>query len=170
MTRTSGKAAALAIVSMHSASGALAMSEAMGECLLARIETADADLTVGELSSACAEEINAADGSAEETSGDQRQSAVDIRIEADADARAHRFAISTHRPNYFLYTYNDDPNVVPYGAPEGSLDKEEIKFQVSFKTAGDRTFRWQHGLAVRLYERGVVAVIQRPCRQSLSGN
>ncbi len=132
MTRAWGKAAALLIVSLHSG-GALAMSGVMGECLLARIETADAGVTVGELTSACAREIDAADGPVEVTSDQQRQSAVDIRIEADAEARAHRFSISTHRPNYFLYTYNDDPNEAPYGVPEGSFDKEEIKFQVSFQ-------------------------------------
>ena len=132
MTHKWGKAAALAIVSMHSG-GALAMSEAMGECLLAQIENAEAGVTVGELTRACTGEVSAVDGPAAATPGKQRQSAVDIRMEADSEARAHRFAISTHRPNYFLYTYNDNPNETPYGVPEGSFDKEEIKFQVSFQ-------------------------------------
>ena len=133
MTNTWGKAAALVIVTMHSGSMALAMSEAMGECLLTRWETANAETTVGELAAACEEEISAPATRPEKESGTQRESAVDIRRKADFDARDRRFVISTHRPNYFLYTHNNDPNVVPFGAPEGSLDKEEMKFQVSFK-------------------------------------
>jgi phospholipase A1 len=133
MIGTWWKAAALALLWAHSGNVALAMSEAMGECLLARLETVDAETAVGDLISACDEEIGAPGTQQESESGDQRQSAVDIRIKADREARSHRFAISTYRPNYFLYTYNDDPNVAPFGAPEGSLDNEEIKFQVSFK-------------------------------------
>ena len=127
------KAAVVAILLMQSGGAALAMSEAMGECLLARIETADGGVTVDELNTACIEEVGAADAPARVTSGTQRQSAVGIRREADLDARDRRFIISTHRPNYFLYTYDSDPNEVPFGAPEGTFDESEIKFQVSFK-------------------------------------
>ena len=133
MTGTWWKSASLAIVCAHFGDVALAMSDAMGECLLAHLEIADAGTTVGELTSACDEEIGTPGTQHKRESGDQRQSAVDIRREADFDARSQRFVISTHRPNYFLYTYNSDPNEAPFGAPEGSLDNEEIKFQVSFK-------------------------------------
>ena len=125
--------AALACVCVYPGSAALAISDAMSECLLARIETADPGVTVAELNSACIEETDATAAPAEVTSGTQRQSAVDVRREADFEARDSRVVISRHRPNYFLYTYNNDPNNAPYGVPEGSLDKEEIKFQVSFK-------------------------------------
>jgi phospholipase A1 len=133
MIGTWWKAAALALLWAHSGNVALAMSEAMGECLLARIEAADGRVTVDELTSACKSEIGTAVAQAEEVPDTKRQSAVDIRRAADFDARDRRFVISTHRSNYFLYTYNNDPNVDPYGVPDGSLDKEEIKFQVSFK-------------------------------------
>ena len=128
-----GKAAALALACMHSGGVALAMSEAMGECLLGRIEAADADVTVGELNSACTEEIEGANDPVEAASGNERQSVVDMRIDADFDARSRRFVISMHRPNYLLYTYNNSPNEVPFGEPDDFLDNEEIKFQVSFK-------------------------------------
>ena len=121
------KAAVLAVVLMHPGGTALAMSEAMGECLLARIATADGGVTVDELNSACIEQIGAADTTAQVASGTQRQSAVGIRREADEAARDQRFVISTHRPNYFLYTYDSEPNEVPFGAPEGTFDDEEIK-------------------------------------------
>lgn len=133
MTVARGKAAFLAFVCMHSGSVALAMPEAMGECLLAHIETADGGVTVDELTNACIAEIGAASDPAELTSGNQRQSAVEIRRAADFEVRSQRFTISTHRPNYFLYTYNNAPNNALYGVPEGSLDEEEIKFQVSFQ-------------------------------------
>ena len=125
--------AVLAVVFMHSGGVAMAMSEAMGECLLARIATADGTVTVDELTGACTEDLGAADALAEPTAEKRRQSAVAIRRDADSDARDSRFVISTHRPNYFLYSYNSDPNETPFDAPEGAFDEGEIKFQVSFK-------------------------------------
>ena len=108
---------------------ALPMSEDMGRCLLARFENADGGTTVDELTAACEEEISAADTRRRVSSGDQRQSALDIRLEAIRDARTRQFVISTHRANYFLNTHNNDPNEVPFGdlaPPDDFLDKEEF--------------------------------------------
>ncbi len=133
MNRTS-KAVALASVSMLTSSLSLAMSESMIHCLVARIETADPDVTVGELNSTCAQELADLGPVIDEVSDEQRQSAVDIRVAADFDNRTRQFSISPYKANYIIYTYNDDPNEDPYQVePTDFLDDDELKFQVSFK-------------------------------------
>ena len=131
MISTLGKAAALAIVTMHFSSGALATSDAMSQCLLERIETADAGVTVDELYDACTEETTTVHAPVEAASDTQKESVVDIRRSADFDARTRRFVISTYRANYILVTHNSDPNQPAFDA--NYWDEEEIKFQVSFK-------------------------------------
>ncbi len=127
-------AVVLAVVSLYSSSVCVAMSESMVQCLVARIESADPDVTVGELNSACVQELVDIDPEEDEVSDKQRQSAVDIRVAADFDIRTRQFAISPYRANYLIYTYNDDPNEDPFQVePTDFLDKDELKFQVSFK-------------------------------------
>ncbi len=118
------------VATLLASNAALPMSDETQQCLLERLEQADDTTTVAELKSACSEK-SAADlmPSFEE----QRESAVGIRLQADADARSQRFVISTNKANYFMATYNADPNVAPYGIPDDTFDKEEMKFQVSFK-------------------------------------
>ncbi len=124
----------LLLACMHPGGVALAMSEAMSECLLARLETADAGVTVGELNKACIEELDASVATATTmAAGSQRDSAVGIRQDADSAARANRFVISTYKQNYFMVTHNSDPNTAAFDAPDGAFDEEEVKFQVSFK-------------------------------------
>ncbi len=113
---------------------ALASPQAERECLLAQLEAAPDDRTVGDLRSACESEPQPGEASAEDTSVSSRASVVDVRREEDFDVRTRQFAISTYRANYFIYTYNSDPNEDPYQVePSDFLDNGETKFQVSFK-------------------------------------
>ncbi len=57
--------------------------------------------------------------------------------ELDNASRRGRFAITSYRPSYFLvYTYNTHPNEAPVRAadPRRTVQKQEVKFQISFKT------------------------------------
>ncbi len=57
--------------------------------------------------------------------------------ELDAESRRARFAISPYRASYILpYTYNTHPNEGPVRAaePDRTIQKQEVKFQISFKT------------------------------------
>ena len=63
------------------------------------------------------------------------QSALDERIAIENRTRYESFVITPHRPNYILpIAYNDSPNYDPNdtGINE-SLDKTEVKFQLSMK-------------------------------------
>jgi phospholipase A1/A2 len=128
-----GKSALLASFFIHGSSLALASSDAMDQCLLAGLKSADAEVMVGMLTADCEDLIYAADAGPRQDSVETRESVVDLRRDADAEARSNRFVVSTYRPNYFTTTWNSDPNITPYDAPEDSLDEEEVKFQVSFK-------------------------------------
>ncbi len=110
-----------------------AESDAMDQCLLDRLRSVDESTTVAMLTRACEAAVDTPLVIEGIEPGGPRQSVVSIRREADIDAREGRFVVSTHRPNYFIATYNDSPNVAPFAAPEGAFDEEEIKFQVSFK-------------------------------------
>ena len=57
--------------------------------------------------------------------------------ELDNVSRRGRFAITPHRPSYILpYTYNETPNEAPVreANPGRTVQKQEVKFQISFKT------------------------------------
>ena len=92
---------------------------------------------MGQLRSACVEELNAEIGEnfvSDVTSEPSRDSVVGIRREADFDIRDRQFAISTYRANYFIFTHNSDPNEAPYQVDETDFfDNGETKFQVSFQ-------------------------------------
>ncbi len=113
---------------------ALAMPESLKQCLIVQLETAEPEVTVGELTARCAAESDVSGPPDEARQADQRQSAVDIRVAADFDIRTRQFAISPHRANYIIYTYNDDPNEDPFEVDATDfLERDETKFQVSFK-------------------------------------
>ncbi|MGE5189239.1 MAG: phospholipase A, partial [Gemmatimonadota bacterium] len=57
--------------------------------------------------------------------------------ELDAESRRGKFAITPYRTSYILpYTWNATPNEGPVRAaePDRTVQKEEVKFQISFKT------------------------------------
>ncbi len=111
----------------------MAMPESVSRCVHERVETAGDDVTLGEIRRACNEQFT---GSAitDAVVGPPPASVVDIRRSADFDIRDRQFAISPNRANYILYTYNDDPNEDPFEVEETDfLEKDEVKFQVSFK-------------------------------------
>lgn len=58
------------------------------------------------------------------------ESALDRRLAEEREAARTRFAITTHKPNYFLLTYNTRAN-----ERFEALDPEEIKFQLSLKVS-----------------------------------
>ncbi len=128
-----GRAVGFTVLAMLFTNPAAGSPSEMDECLLERLKTADKNTTVGALTEACQREIHPLEREESLEVEAQRQSVVAIRREADADARSGRFIVSTHRPNYIIATHNDDPNLDPFDAPEGSLEEEEMKFQVSFK-------------------------------------
>ncbi len=75
---------------------------------------------------------------AEETAskqGEESESALDRRIEAERKTRYQPFVLTPHKPNYLLpLTYNEHPNNTPIDTSvDGELDNYEIKFQLSVK-------------------------------------
>ena len=128
-------AALLVLVALVYGLPAHAMSEEMERCLLMRLESSDPATTVEELMSACKAQVKVEDESPEVESVEQRESVIEIRGRELIEARGRQFVISTYRPNYFLYTYNSDPNEGPFEEiGEGDLvEEDELKFQVSFK-------------------------------------
>ncbi|MGE5893329.1 MAG: phospholipase A, partial [bacterium] len=67
--------------------------------------------------------------------------ALDRRLETEEKVHANAFAITPHRPNYFLFlTYNSSPNNAAYAQAGGDLvDEYEVKFQLSLKI-----LLWEH--------------------------
>lgn len=64
----------------------------------------------------------------------EQPTAVRQRLEMESAARDNPFLLLPHRPNYILpMAYNTHPNDEPFGLEEGTLDKMEMKFQVSLK-------------------------------------
>ena len=65
---------------------------------------------------------------------DDQPTAVRQRLAMESAARDNPFLLLPHRPNYILpIAYNQHPNDEPFGLEEGTLDKMEMKFQVSLK-------------------------------------
>ncbi len=132
--RLLGAIGALALIALSPVSVAGTSTEALDQCLLDRLRAAEDTVTAGELRQACAGEVSERDAMPEAVTDASRESVVDLRRGADFDNRGRQFSISTYRPNYFLFTYNDDPNEAPYQVDATDfLDQEETKFQVSFK-------------------------------------
>lgn len=59
---------------------------------------------------------------------------------AEADTPPRMEAITPHRVNYILpFSWSHRPNGDPFGVSDGTLDKWEVKFQLSLKVAA-----WEH--------------------------
>jgi len=125
----------LAFVTIHFCSLALAGTEAVNQCVHERIDRSGDEVTLGELRRACSEELQGVAPAATPASDSTGGSVVSIRRAADFDTRDRQFSISPYRANYFMYTYNGDPNEEPFEVEEASdfLQDDEVKFQVSFK-------------------------------------
>ncbi len=103
---------------------------AMQECLIASLETADDDATVGSLRSLCADKVS---------SRSTEDSLLFQYIRSDRDVENRNYVISVHKQNYILpYTTNSDLNLDPWRqatTPENvaAFKEEEAIFQVSAK-------------------------------------
>ena len=125
------KAIAFTLLVMCPVSIAAVDSESVSQCVHARIDSSGDEVTLGQLRSACRQALDAA---LDDVLEPPRRSVAAIRREANFDNRSRPFSISPYRANYILFTHNDDPNEEPYQVePTDFLEKEELKFQVSFK-------------------------------------
>jgi phospholipase A1 len=60
--------------------------------------------------------------------------AIDRRIELEAETASNPFVITPHKPNYILpFSYNHTPGPMTIGSESVTLDRQEMKFQFSFK-------------------------------------
>lgn len=123
----------------------------LDNCLLDRLKDASGDLPVSVLRQACEREIREAnhlqrkdDGdllnSPDESQGTEvdshahQDSVVRSRLQRELQTIDNPFAITPHKPNYFLpFTYNHHPNEAPFAGREGELEPFEMKFQFSLK-------------------------------------
>lgn len=102
----------------------------MEDCMIASLETADDNTTVGALRSQCESQL------ASDSSGD---SLLFEYIRSDTDIENRNYLLSVHKQNYILaYTNNSDFNREPWDratTPENAaaLKDEEAIFQVSAK-------------------------------------
>jgi phospholipase A1 len=97
-------------------------------CLLERLRDADPDTTAAQIRSACADVVAPL---ADQPAAPEMTSApVERRIVSESRIWGERFALLPHRPNYLLpYTH-----VTPTpGSTGGPVQRNEIKFQLSFK-------------------------------------
>jgi phospholipase A1 len=108
----------------------------MDKCLLTSMETAAPDTTIAELQASCDSAVaKSMTGSTEESSIGP-MTPVQEQMLADQLTYDRSFAISPFQPNYFIASYNSDPNEAPFEAASGddvSLDEGEAKFQISIK-------------------------------------
>lgn len=106
----------------------------MQECLLAHLESAADDMTIGSLRSECRQETESRDFGAT-----NKQSTVFEAIRSDRDIENRKYLISVHKQNYILpYTRNSNLNREPWDrvtTPENAeaFNEEEAVFQVSAK-------------------------------------
>ncbi len=112
-------------------------ANAMQDCFVAAMESADAAMTVGSLRTRCAEV--AAQATAINPPEPGKETLAMERIRSDMDIENRKYLISVHKPNYILaYTYNSELNRDPWRevtTPENvaALRNEEGIFQVSAK-------------------------------------
>lgn len=130
-------------------------------CLALMGQTADDDMTVAELRSACQRMIEGDDeslfesreaptkknvqrptdaGKSAEANGDkqeQPEAALDTRMEMEALNRSNRFLLTPHNRNFILpVSYTHQPNEAPFEEDAGeniNFQNVEIEFQLSMK-------------------------------------
>ncbi len=131
-----------------------AAMESYQECLLAALETAASETSIGQIRTVCAEEVKAAAARTAESAMEPTAPAVAAaepappteepisrlrrRQDRERELSTNPFALTAHRPNYFLFAaYNAEINAEPFtavGRQEGrDFDHLEGKFQLSLK-------------------------------------
>jgi len=108
----------------------------MNDCLINAIGAAQPETTVAELRASCESHADGLPDSAIALGPKDEETAIQQRFEADWSSSERKYVILTHRPNYIIYTYNDNVNQAPFEQFSGlnkPLDSDEVKFQVSFK-------------------------------------
>jgi phospholipase A1 len=107
----------------------------MDKCLLTSMETAAPDTTIAELQANCQSAIAMSMSTTDEPAVGP-MTPMQEQMLADQVTYDRSFAISPFQPNYFIASYNSDPNEAPFEAESGndvSLDEGEAKFQISIK-------------------------------------
>lgn len=95
------------------------------QCLVDTLLSAEDNTSAEEIRALCAAE-------------DDRNSPLESRFYMEEKNTGNQFAITPHRPNYFLpFSYNSSPNQVPFDDLSGDeqLENEEFLFQFSMKIA-----------------------------------
>lgn len=125
----------------------LAAAEPQDQCLLEQLRSATENTTVAQLREACrAGSLSVTPAPAMQTLGEhaaanpaeQQPATVENRLSREMQAFDNPYAITTHRPNYFIFAYQfDKPNDTPYNqafpADNISFRNAEAKFQLSLK-------------------------------------
>lgn len=103
------------------------------ECVMRMAESADGATTMEEVRQQCS-------GAATETASQEPadQQIVEKRLAADRELVARPFTIMAHKPNYFLFAYNEkgwnpDPYREQFDEPDYENDDLETQFQISLK-------------------------------------
>jgi len=119
-----------------------AISE-LEQCVLKAIETADDNITIGEIKSRCMEQLGQQSERSQavekgESPEAAPKSALTARIKEEKETRERPFVITPHRPNYILplaYTSspNEDPWQKAFPGENTSMQNVEVKFQISWK-------------------------------------
>ena len=113
------------------------------QCLLTQLAFAPPETTIAEIRDRCGvPELQRPRlapplaGTAAGPASATTTSVVGERISLERATRGNPFVITPHRPNYVLpVSYSVNPNAEPFGGTEGTLNKAEMKFQLSLKTA-----------------------------------
>jgi phospholipase A1 len=108
----------------------------MDKCLLESMKTAAPDTTITELQANCRNAIAISMNSKADETAVGPMTPVQEQMLADQITYDRGLAISPFQPNYFIASYNSDPNEAPFEAESGSdvsLDEGEAKFQISIK-------------------------------------
>lgn len=117
--------------------------ETLSECMAESVDTAPADMTIGELKAQCMEQLKTIREEAEGLlpegmpEAETSLSPIDARLEEERETGDAWFVLTPHRPNYLLpVAYNTSPNEAVYreaGAADLDADNAEVKFQLSLK-------------------------------------
>jgi phospholipase A1 len=110
------------------------------DCLLDQLKHAQGNVPVATLRQTCEDKNRQFDSSrhhlvpSRSEKKNKERSAVKSRLDNELQAIDNPFAITPHKPNYFLpLTYPSHPNETPFSEPNGTLRPLEMKFQLSIK-------------------------------------
>ncbi|TKB53986.1 phospholipase A [Ferrimonas aestuarii] len=120
------------------------LTSAEQQCLLLALEEAQSTTTVAELKALCrgelasrseTNELSAQEPDPEVRAELQEQdNPILARYQQERLGERSDFSLTAHHNNYVLpYTYNDSPNQAPFDPEQLPVQRNEIKFQFSFK-------------------------------------